>query len=173
MEAHKMKIRKKSHSKGKPSRFKRGKFRPNRPALLGVIVTISITFAVGWVIWNEYSKWDSTTHIENMVGKVWKIKAADGGLEIGVNFEETGYDFAYEGPLPIYVQEGEYIRALFQFSPDNDRIVEFLGPAEEPGVHLPFSFTLLAILGIIVCATVIVYFIMRDKPTLPLPRGGA
>ena len=154
-------MKKKSHSEGKPSRFKRGKFLRNWSGMVGFVVVVVIGIAVFGVIWSEMDRWYSTTHVENMVGQVWKISSAGNVLEIDVSFTETSTVFTYDGVLPGYVEEGQYVRALFQFSPDNDRILEFLEPADPPGVHFPFSFLLLTILAIIVLAVVILEIVKR------------
>lgn len=137
-------------------------FRQRWPNLLTSVVLISITVTVGWVIWSEMDRWYSTTHVENMVGKVWEIRLTDSTLEIDMFFTETSTVFAYDGVLPGYVAEGQYVRALFQFSPDNACIIEFIGPAEEPSVPRPYLW-MFAILGIVVVAFVIIRILTREK----------
>lgn len=157
-------MKEKSHSEGKPSRFKKGKFRRNWFDLFMTVAVILVTVAVVWVIWGEMDSWYSTTHVENMVGQVWKISSAGNVLEIDVSFTETSTVFAYEGTLPGYVTEGQYVRALFQFSPDNDRIVEFLGPTNPPGISLPLPLMLLlVVLAIASLAGVIIWLLGRSE----------
>lgn len=133
--------------------------RENRKSLLGFIPVVLISLAIGWVIWVEMGRWYSTTHVENMVGQVWEVRASDSALEIEVLFTETTHFFTYEGALPDYVTERQYVRALFQFSPDNDCILEFIGPVNPPGLSFPT--TLFAILGVIIVAAFILYVLTR------------
>lgn len=143
--------------------MKRNSFLRRRwPDLLAAVVLISVTIAVVWVVWGEMDRWYSTTHVENMVGKVWEIRSADNTLEIDVFFTETSTVFAYDGVLPSYVAEGQYVRALFQFSPDNACIIKFIGPAEEPSVPRPYLW-MFAILGIVVVAFVIIQILTRKE----------
>lgn len=129
--------------------------------LLGLVPAVLITLAIGWVIWGEMDRWYSTTHVENMVGQVWEVKSSDNVFEIEVLFTETTQIFTYEGSLPDYVVERQYVRALFQFSPDNDRILEFLGPTNGSGLYIPkpylWMFAIVVIIAIVGTISYILY----------------
>lgn len=129
------------------------------------IVVICIAIAVGWVIWIEMDRWYSTTHVENMVGQVWEVKSADSTFEIEVLFTETSQIFTYEGSLPGYVAERQYVRALFQFGPDNGRILEFLGPANAPGLDFPKPYLwMFAFMGTVGIVAIIINILFWRHP---------
>ena len=131
--------------------------RENRKSLLGLVPIVLVTIAVSWVLFDSIESGEFEGE-----GEIWKVKATDGdSWKINVLFGHgtlgrTEVIFRYYGELPVYANEGEYVALRYYLDHDNSEILEFQGLAEEPSPILFPSWTLLAVLGVIVLAVIVV-----------------
>jgi len=127
-----------------------------------LLVTLAIAVAVGVVVVNAMCR----AYTEDQVGVV----GVDSVKQVGENewsifiHGSGGGIYTYRGELPEWVtgmMGGQFV--LAEYNMGNETIIRFIEPAEAPGDYFPFPLTLLAILGLLGSAALILHFITVKK----------